>query len=47
MAKLNQEMKDMIAKQLSFVATTNPDGTPNIGPKQSVRVLDDEHLFFL
>lgn len=46
MAKLTQEMKDMIAKQLSFVATVSPDGTPNIGPKQSLRVLDDEHLVY-
>lgn len=46
MANLTQEMKDMIANQQCFVATVNPDGTPNIGPKRSTRVLDDEHLAY-
>ena len=46
MAQLTQEMKDLIASQQCFVATVNPDGTPNIGPKRSTRVLDDEHLAF-
>jgi uncharacterized protein len=46
MAKLTQEMKDLIGAQQCFVATVNPDGTPNVGPKRSTRVLDDEHLIF-
>jgi predicted pyridoxine 5'-phosphate oxidase superfamily flavin-nucleotide-binding protein len=46
MAKLTQEMKDIIAAQQCFVATVNEDGTPNVGPKRSTRVLDDEHLAF-
>jgi predicted pyridoxine 5'-phosphate oxidase superfamily flavin-nucleotide-binding protein len=39
-------MKEMIAAQQCFVATVNPDGTPNIGPKRTTRVLDDEHLAY-
>jgi uncharacterized protein len=46
MAKLTQEMKELIAVQQCFVATVNPDSTPNIGPKRSTRVLDDDHLAF-
>lgn len=46
MPKLTQQMKDMIAAQQCFVATVNEDGTPNLGPKRSTRVLDDEHLAF-
>ncbi len=46
MAKLTQEMKDLVASQQCFIATVNPDGTPNIGPKRSTRVLDDEHLIY-
>lgn len=46
MAKLTPEMKEMIAAQQCFVATVNPDGSPNIGPKRSTRVLDDEHLAY-
>ena len=46
MATLTQEMKDLVAAQQCFIATVNPDGTPNVGPKRSTRVLDDEHLAF-
>ncbi len=46
MAVLTQEMKDLVAGFQCFVATVNPDGTPNVGPKRSTRVLDDEHLAF-
>jgi predicted pyridoxine 5'-phosphate oxidase superfamily flavin-nucleotide-binding protein len=46
MAKLTQAMKDLIGAQQCFVATVNEDGTPNLGPKRSTRVLDDEHLMF-
>lgn len=46
MAQLTQEMKDLVAAQQCFIATVNADGTPNVGPKRSTRVLDDEHLVF-
>jgi len=46
MAKLTQEMKDMIASQQSFVGTVSPDGTPNVVPKGSMRVLDDETIMY-
>ncbi len=46
MARLTQEMKDLVATQQCFIATVNADGTPNLGPKRSTRVLDDEHLAF-
>ncbi len=46
MARLTQEMKELIETQQCFIATVNPDGSPNIGPKRSTRVLDDEHLAF-
>ena len=41
MAKLTQAMKDLIGAQQCFIATVNPDSTPNIGRKRSTRVLDD------
>ena len=46
MAKLNQEMKDMVAAQQCFIATVNVDGTPNVAPKRSTRVLSDDSLIF-
>lgn len=32
--------------RLGFVATVNPDGTPNLSPKGTLLALDDENLFF-
>lgn len=46
MAILTQAMKDMIATQQCFVGTVNEDGTPNVAPKRSTRVLSDESLIF-
>ncbi len=46
MATLTQEMKDMIATQQCFVGTINANGTPNVAPKRSTRVLSDESLIF-
>ncbi len=39
-------MKDMIATQQYFVGTVNADGTPNVAPKRSTRVLSDDSLIF-
>ena len=44
MAKLSGEMKAMFGKQLAVVATASKDGTPNVGPKGSIHVVDDETL---
>ena len=46
MAALTQEMKDMIASQQCFIATVDQSGTPNVGPKRSTRVLNDNSLIF-
>jgi uncharacterized protein len=46
MATLTQEMEDMIATQQCFVGTVNADGSPNVAPKRSTRVLSDDSLIF-
>jgi uncharacterized protein len=46
MAKLTQEMKDMIHAQQCFHATVSKHGIPNNAPKRSTRVFDDETLIF-
>ncbi len=46
MPKLTQEMKDMIATQQCFIGTVDADGTPNVAPKRSTRVLTDDSLIF-
>jgi uncharacterized protein len=40
-------MKKVVLEQrLGFVATVCPDGTPNLSPKGTTTVWDDEHLVF-
>ena len=46
MSMLTQEMKDMVAAQQCFIGTVNEDGTPNVAPKRSTRVLSDDELIF-
>ncbi len=47
MAKLTAEMKRVVTEQrLAFVATVCPDGTPNLSPKGTIAVWDDDHLVF-
>jgi len=46
MAKLTQEMKEMIATQQCFIATVSTTGVPNNAPKRSTRLFDDETLMF-
>ncbi len=33
-------------QHLCFAATVTPDGHPNLSPKGTIRVWDDEHIFF-
>lgn len=46
MPALTQEMKEMIAASQCFIGTVNKDGIPNVAPKRSTRVLNDETLIF-
>jgi len=46
MAKLTEEMKEMIKYQQCFHATVSKEGIPNNAPKRSTRVFDDETLLF-
>jgi predicted pyridoxine 5'-phosphate oxidase superfamily flavin-nucleotide-binding protein len=47
MGILTEDMKRVVREQrLGFVATVCPDGTPNLSPKGTTAVWDDEHLVF-
>ncbi len=46
MAKLTGEMKAMLGKQLAVIATASKEGTPNVGPKGSIHVVDAETLAY-
>lgn len=43
---ITEEIRSVIEGQLPLVATVDPDGTPNIGPKKSLRPWDDTTLVF-
>jgi predicted pyridoxine 5'-phosphate oxidase superfamily flavin-nucleotide-binding protein len=47
MGILTDDMKRIVLEQrLGFVATVCPDGTPNLSPKGTTTVWDDDHLVF-
>src|SRR4026209_945447 len=47
MGILTADMKRVVEQQrLGFVATVCPDGTPNLSPKGTTAVWDDDHLMF-
>jgi predicted pyridoxine 5'-phosphate oxidase superfamily flavin-nucleotide-binding protein len=44
---LNADMQRVVREQrLGFVATVNQDGSPNLSPKGTTTVWDDDHLVF-
>jgi uncharacterized protein len=47
MGILTDDMKRVVREQkLGFIATVCPDGTPNLSPKGTTAVWDDDHLLF-
>src|SRR5437763_1222864 len=48
MTAITSDMRAIIqAAHLCFAATVTPAGRPNLSPKGTIRVWDDDHLFFL
>ncbi len=46
--RLDDDMRRVVREQaLGFAATVCPDGTPNLSPKGTTIVWDDEHPVFL
>ena len=44
---ITNEIIEFVQKQkLGFIATVCPDGTPNLSPKGTTKVWDEEHLVF-
>jgi len=46
MGILTEDMKRSLEWQLGFIATVCPDGTPNLSPKGTTTVWDDDRLVF-
>jgi predicted pyridoxine 5'-phosphate oxidase superfamily flavin-nucleotide-binding protein len=45
--ELTSDMQRVVLEQsLGFVATVTPDGRPNLSPKGTTTVFDDQHLMF-
>jgi predicted pyridoxine 5'-phosphate oxidase superfamily flavin-nucleotide-binding protein len=43
---LTRDMRRVVEAELGFIATVCPDGTPNLSPKGTTAVWDDDHLVF-
>ena len=47
MGILTEDMKRVVQEQrIGYIATVCPDGTPNVSPKATMKVWDDDHLIF-
>src|SRR5438132_9824051 len=46
MGILNEDMRRVVEAELGFIATVCRDGTPNLSPKGTTAVWDDDHLVF-
>jgi len=46
MGVLTDDMRRLVEAELGFVATVCPDGTPNLSPKGTIAVWEDDHLVF-
>jgi predicted pyridoxine 5'-phosphate oxidase superfamily flavin-nucleotide-binding protein len=46
MGILTEDMRRVVDAELGFIATVCPDGTPNLSPKGTIAVWDDDHLVF-
>jgi uncharacterized protein len=47
MGAMTEEMRAFVRNErLGYVATVAPDGAPNVSPKGSLTVWDDDHLVF-
>ena len=45
--RLTEDMQRVLNEQrLGFIATVCPDGTPNLSPKGTTAIWDDEHIIF-
>ena len=48
MGILTEDMQRVVSEQrLGFIATVCPDGTPNLSPKGTTAVWDENHLIFV
>ena len=45
-AVIPKDLQEFVNGKLGWVATANPDGVPNVTPKGTIQVLDENTLIF-
>jgi len=46
MVSIPKHVQEFLPGKMGWVATSTPDGTPNVTPKGTLRQLDDQHVMF-
>ena len=46
MVSIPKAVQDFLPGKLAWVATASRDGEPNVTPKGSLKLLDDQHVVF-
>jgi len=46
MVSIPKHVQEFLPRKMAWVATSSPDGTPNVTPKGTLRMLDDQHVMF-
>lgn len=46
MVSIPKEVQEFLPGKLAWVATTSRDGEPNVTPKGTLKLLDENHVFF-
>jgi hypothetical protein len=46
MVSIPKHVQEFLPGKMAWVATSSPDGTPNVTPKGTLRLLDDQHVMF-
>ena len=46
MVSIPKHVQEFLPGKMGWIATSSPDGTPNVTPKGTIRLLDDQHVMF-
>ena len=46
MVSIPKHVQEFLPGKMGWIATSSQDGTPNVTPKGTIRLLDDQHVMF-
>ena len=46
MVTIPKNVQEFLSGKMGWVGTSSPDGIPNVTPKGTIRLLDDQHVMF-